>query len=152
MQGPWPSAQEIRSGNLRTRFLPAALLIAPMVAIFSIAASAQSQPAPNAGQAHLNEILAYIHTAWDSLTRSTSSCGAMADSKLSSAPVLYLPADFEEPRELDKMQHNCKVKIEHLPQVIHQLGTADAKTIRPPGLLYLSNPYVVPGGRFNEMY
>jgi alpha,alpha-trehalase len=152
MQGPWPSAHERRSGNFGTRFLPAALLIFLIVRIFSIAAPGQSQRKPGAGDAHLNEILAYIHTAWDSLTRSTSSCGAIADSKLSSAPVLYLPADFEEPQELDKMQHNCKVKVEHLPQVIHQLGTADAETIQPAGLLYLSNPYVVPGGRFNEMY
>src|ERR1700679_1691324 len=133
MQGPWPSAHERRSGNFGTRFLPAALLIFLIVRIFSIAAPGQSQRKPGAGDAHLNEILAYIHTAWDSLTRSTSSCGAIADSKLSSAPVLYLPADFEEPQELDKMQHNCKVKVEHLPQVIHQLGTADAETIQPAG-------------------
>jgi alpha,alpha-trehalase len=152
MQGPWLSAHERRSGNLLTRFLPAAHLIFLITAIFSIAASGQSRPEHRAGDAHLNEILAYIHTAWDSLTRSTNSCGAIADSKLSSAPVLYLPADFEEPRELDKMRHNCEVKVEHLPQVIHQLGTTDAEAIQPPGLLYLSNQYVVPGGRFNEMY
>jgi alpha,alpha-trehalase len=107
MQGPWPSAHERRFGNLLTRFVPAAPLIVLILAIFAVASSGQSQPEPSAGKAHLNEILAYIHTAWDSLTRSTSSCGAIADSKLSSAPVLYLPADFEEPPELDKMRHNC---------------------------------------------
>ncbi len=50
------------------------------------------------------------------------------------------------------MQRVCKVTIAHLPQVIHQLGTTDADSIQPPGLLYLKNKYVVPGGRFNEMY
>ena len=52
------------------------------------------------------------------------------------------------------------VKIEHLPRVIHQLGTSvgsgvgtsDVEAPQPAGLLYLKNKYVVPGGRFNEMY
>jgi alpha,alpha-trehalase len=32
------------------------------------------------------------------------------------------------------------------------LGEVDPSQITTPGLLYLPNPYVVPGGRFNEMY
>ena len=47
---------------------------------------------------------------------------------------------------------NCKVRAEHLPMEIHQLGEIDTSNIDPPGLLYLPNKYVVPGGRFNEMY
>jgi alpha,alpha-trehalase len=123
-----------------------------LVAIFSLAALGQSQPERLTGDASLREILAYIHTGWDALTRSTSSCNAASDPKLSASPVIYLPADFEPPRELDEMQRSCKVKLAHLPQVIRQLGTTDAESIQPPGLLYLKNKYVVPGGRFNEMY
>jgi alpha,alpha-trehalase len=123
-----------------------------IIAIFSIAAWGQSQPQGNSANANLNDILAYIHTGWDSLTRSTSACEAVADTKLSAAPVLYLPANFQEPKELDQMQRDCKVTIAHLPQVILKLGTTDAGSIHPPGLLYLKNKYVVPGGRFNEMY
>ncbi|MGB8733641.1 MAG: trehalase family glycosidase [Candidatus Sulfotelmatobacter sp.] len=100
----------------------------------------------------MSEILAYIHTGWDSLTRSTSSCGAVTDTKLSAAPVIYLPAGFEFPRELSQMQRNCQVKVAYLPQVIHQLGTTEVESIQPAGLLYLKNKYIVPGGRFNEMY
>src|SRR3981189_3423638 len=33
-----------------------------------------------------------------------------------------------------------------------QFGFIDAGSLQPPGLLYLKNKYVVPGGRFNEMY
>ena len=40
----------------------------------------------------------------------------------------------------------------HLPAVIHKPGEVDANSISPHGLLYLENRYVVPGGRFNEMY
>jgi alpha,alpha-trehalase len=36
--------------------------------------------------------------------------------------------------------------------VIHHPGEMEAQKISPPGLLYLENSYVVPGGRFNEMY
>src|SRR5260370_495936 len=71
---------------------------------------------------------------------------------MSARPVVYLPADFAPPPELEEMQRNCKVTIAHLPQVIHQPGTTGADSIQPPGLLYLKNKYVVPGGRFNEMY
>jgi alpha,alpha-trehalase len=145
--GSWLSARGRYGGSFRVRYLRAAL-----IAIVSIAALGQSQPEPVTGDASLSDILAYIHTGWDSLTRSTSSCGAASDPKLSAAPVVYLPADFEPPRELDQMQRVCKVRLAHLPQVIHQLGTTDADSIQPPGLLYLKNKYVVPGGRFNEMY
>ena len=120
------------------------------VAIFSIAASGQSQPAAESGTLH--DILSYIHAGWDFLTRSTGACGAVADTKLPAPSVLYLPAGFQQPKELDKMQQECKVTIAHLPQAIHRLGTTDAVSIQPPGLLYLKNKYVVPGGRFNEMY
>jgi alpha,alpha-trehalase len=36
--------------------------------------------------------------------------------------------------------------------VIHHLGEIDTEKIEPAGLLYLPSKYVVPGGRFNEMY
>jgi alpha,alpha-trehalase len=146
-RGYWLNAGKRRRGSFRIRCLRVAL-----VTIFSLAALGQSQPERLTGDASLREILAYIHTGWDSLTRATSSCDAVSDPKLPAAPVVYLPADFEPPRDLDEMQRVCKVTIAHLPRVIHQLGTTDPDSIHPPGLLYLKNKYVVPGGRFNEMY
>jgi alpha,alpha-trehalase len=50
------------------------------------------------------------------------------------------------------MQTECRVLAKPLPFVIHEPGEAAAKDISPPGLLFLENEYVVPGGRFNEMY
>jgi alpha,alpha-trehalase len=145
--GIWLAAGQRRGGNLRIRSLCAGL-----IAISSVAALGQSKPERLGEEASLKEILAYIHTSWDSLTRSTSSCAAVSDPKMLAAPVVYLPADFEPPRDLDEMQRGCKVTIAHLPQVIHQPGTTDPDSIQPPGLLYIKNKYVVPGGRFNEMY
>ncbi len=146
MLGSWLAPSGPRS-RFRIPFLGASL-----IAILSVAALGQSEPDHLSGESALRDILAYIHTGWDSLTRSTSSCGAVSDPKLLAAPVVYLPADFPPPRELDELQRNCKVTLAHLPQVIHQLGSANVVTIQPPGLLYLKNKYVVPGGRFNEMY
>lgn len=100
----------------------------------------------------LKPILNYISTAWDTLTRSMTDCASVVDPKIKVAPVLYLPAGFVEPPTLQKLTANCNVRVEHLPFEIHRLGEIDTAKIQPHGLLYLENKYVVPGGRFNEMY
>jgi hypothetical protein len=130
MQESWPSASTRRCRNLLIRYMPVTLVII-IAALLGTAASAQSPSLPNTGNANLNDILAYIHKGWDSLTRSTSSCAAVADTKLSGAPLLYLPAGFPAPKELDQMQRDCQVTIARLPQVIHQLGTTDTRSIQP---------------------
>jgi alpha,alpha-trehalase len=79
-------------------------------------------------------------------------CDSIVDPKVAAPAVLYLPADFPVPDEVTKLQQNCKVDVKHLPVVIHRPGEVDPHTISPPGLLFLQNSYVVPGGRFNEMY
>jgi alpha,alpha-trehalase len=66
--------------------------------------------------------------------------------------VLYLPKEMAEPASVQTLSKNCNVRVEHLPMEIHRLGEISTSNIDPPGLLYLPNKYVVPGGRFNEMY
>jgi len=100
----------------------------------------------------LKPILEYISTGWDTLTRSMTDCQSIGDPKVAEAPVLYLPKDFAEPAAVQKLAADCKVRIEHLPIEIHSLGEIDTSKFQPHGLLYLENKYVVPGGRFNEMY
>jgi alpha,alpha-trehalase len=100
----------------------------------------------------LKPILDYISSGWDTLTRSMTECQSVVDPKIKVAPVLYLPAGLAEPAAVEKLTANCNVRVEHLPLPIHHLGEIDTSTIQPHGLLYLENKYVVPGGRFNEMY
>jgi alpha,alpha-trehalase len=76
----------------------------------------------------------------------------VADTKLTSASVLYIPADFAVPASVEQLQKQCNVQVQHLPAVIHHIGEMDPGKIDPAGLLYMENRYVVPGGRFNEMY
>jgi alpha,alpha-trehalase len=102
--------------------------------------------------AGLKPILQYISSAWDTLTRSMTDCQSIVDPKIKASPVLYLPANFEAPAAVQKLSTECNVRIEHLPMEIHHLGEIDSGRIQPHGLLYLEHKYVVPGGRFNEMY
>ncbi|MCU1241850.1 MAG: Trehalase [Candidatus Acidoferrum typicum] len=125
------------------------LTAAVFCAIFAPASSAQEAGAKEAG---LRQIRSYIAAAWDTLTRSLTDCKVIVDPKLAAASVLYIPVDFDVPADVQQMQKRCNVQVKHLPQVIHKLGEVDTSNLEPPGLLYLDHKYVVPGGRFNEMY
>ena len=126
------------------------LLVVFLLSCGLLGAPAQSaHPQPEQG---LNPILTYISTAWDTLTRSMTRCDSVADPKLAAQSVLYLPADFPASTAVEKLETDCKIHVEHLPAVIQHPGQVDPAKINPPGLLFLENSYVVPGGRFNEMY
>ena len=114
-------------------------------------AIANDQSTPTSTWA-LTPILEYISASWNNLTRSMSDCNSVADPKITVRPLLYLPAGFPVTPALQKLHADCDVDIEHLPKAIHQLGEIELSTIHTHGLLYLPNKYVVPGGRFNEMY
>src|ERR1700747_1708375 len=47
--------------------------------------------------ARLAPIRSYISSGWNTLSRSLSDCATFSDSKLTTAPQLYLPADFPVP-------------------------------------------------------
>jgi alpha,alpha-trehalase len=119
----------------------------PMATTWSRAAEVRS-PAPEPG---LTPILTYISSGWDTLTRSMTDCQTVVDPKLTEASVLYLPADYPPPATVQELQKRCKVHVEPLPAVVSTPGQIDPSKIAP-GLLYLEHKYVVPGGRFNEMY
>lgn len=125
-----------------------------LVIAFSGGAVAQNAAGqtPAGEEQGLKPILEYISTSWDTLTRSMSDCQSLVDPKIKVPPVLYLPAGMTEPAALEKLSRECNVRVEHLPMKIDRLGEIDTAKIQPHGLLYLEHKYVVPGGRFNEMY
>ena len=104
------------------------------------------------GQSSVADILQYISTAWDSLTRTMNRCESLEDSKTGGEAILYLPAEMEIPQAVAELQKHCPVQVKHLPAKITGPGKFDTAKIQNDGLLYLENPYVVPGGQFNEMY
>src|SRR5438552_602304 len=139
---------------LANRHRRTCLRIAVSICLLVSAVCAQPVPqgsTPTAGSG-LAPIRNYISTGWDVLTRSMARCDSVADPKLAAASVLYLPAELAVPPAVQKLQTDCKVEVKHLPIAIRRPGEIDVSNIHPHGLLYLENSYVVPGGRFNEMY
>jgi alpha,alpha-trehalase len=115
-------------------------------------ANLTAQSKERAAQQGLSPILTYISSAWDTLTRSMTNCETIVDPKLVEASVLYLPAESPVSPKIQELEKRCKVRVQHLPLPITGPGQIDPNKLTPPGLLYLENNYVVPGGRFNEMY
>jgi len=111
--------------------------------------SGKSEPADTKG---LEPILGYISKTWDTLTRSMQDCATVVDPKLAQNSVLYLPAELPVPADVTELQGRCHIQVKMLPEKITRPGQVDTSKLDPPGLLYLQHKYVVPGGRFNEMY
>src|SRR3989440_11395773 len=144
----------LRRGLFQALFRLSKGSISTAAALLLLAASptaTQSQQSA-ADTRGLDPILTYIASGWDTLTRSMSDCKSVVDPKLAAASVLYLPAGFDVPASVQQLQKQCGVQVKHLPKVIHHLGEMNSGQVEPEGLLYLENKYVVPGGRFNEMY
>ena len=98
---------------------------------------------------------AFIHETWPALTRTPADLPRAAhDDKVVHAPgtpwPVYLPADEnlagirEQLAALLPASRFAEIALRTLPE--------KGAPVAEPGLLYLPRPYVVPGGRFNEMY
>jgi alpha,alpha-trehalase len=97
-------------------------------------------------------ILAYIKDTWKVLTRSNRTLAqAAAD------PKFVKPANGRWPVYVARDENVEAIR----QQLRREMSTADFQSIdvrvlpgkvTEQGLLYLPRPYVVPGGRFNEMY
>lgn len=122
-------------------------LLAPLTLCTLAAFSQTSAPATDQDRIH-----DYIANSWSTLSRSMSECKSVADLKVQTTPVLYLPADLPTPPAVAAMHNTCHVDIRHLPRAIHHINEVHTAELPVEGLLYLPNRYVVPGGRFNEMY
>jgi len=125
---------------------------ASLALLLPLAATAQTQDSTANQTADQAAIRQYISTGWSTLSRSMSECKSVADIKVQTTPVMYLPADVPTPAAVAAMHDACHVDIRHLPRVIHHIGEVRPTELPVEGLLYLPNKYVVPGGRFNEMY
>ena len=132
----------------RSRLTGISVILLVFLVVFAYLPGAASAQA-NTG---LGPVLHYIASDWDVLTRSMTRCDSVVDPKLPESALLYLPASFPEPDSVKQLEQACKVRVEHLPVIIRHPGQAEVGTISPPGLLFLPNSDVVPGGRFNEMY
>jgi alpha,alpha-trehalase len=136
-------APVLRLNKLIVSVLWAVLWLGPSSSCTAPSAKPETTPAP---------ITDYIAKSWDVLTRSMNDCVTITDPKLATKAVLYTPADFPITPQLHDLEKRCSVVIRPLPKVITSAADIDTNSFDPQGLLYLPEKYVVPGGRFNEMY
>jgi len=97
----------------------------------------------------------YIQNSWSDLTRSHEHIlQALTDPKLpaehNDRKILYI-SQKEDLQQVTTRFRNCLSSEDFKQITIHVLPSSQDK-IKWHGLLYLPNSYVVPGGRFNEMY
>jgi alpha,alpha-trehalase len=140
---------EIFREILRPKAAALLLLICFVAPFLQAQAEPRSHPLT---AAQISELKVYIHSAWPALTRTQTDCRALSDPKLKTKPVLYLPANMQIPKAVQSLESRCGVRVARLPRAIQTMGDVKPEELHPAGLLYLPNPYVVPGGRFNEMY
>ncbi|HKS42518.1 MAG TPA: trehalase family glycosidase [Blastocatellia bacterium] len=111
--------------------------------------------ADTATKEQMQAIQNYIKKSWHTLTRSNARLAAAAvDPKFqptaSGRWLVYVPGNEDTDRIAASLKTQMsaadfsKIELRRLPD--------SQRDIQGHGLLYLPNPYVVPGGRFNEMY
>jgi alpha,alpha-trehalase len=129
-------------------------LIATVLLIFSPLASSESAP-EKASAAQLQAIQKYIKQSWQTLTRSSAQLAKAAPD-----PKFKVPADGRWPvyvsrrENLKRIEETLRAQMTAADFAQIQLRQLPEKPmdVKEHGLLYLPYPYVVPGGRFNEMY
>jgi alpha,alpha-trehalase len=99
-------------------------------------------------------ILNYIDTTWARLTRSHADLAAAAADPKSHPDAegrwrVFVAANEDLDRLTDRLRRQMK-PADFAKIALHRLPPSF--DVREHGLLYLPRPYVVPGGRFNEMY
>ena len=130
----------------RTRIFFSGFVAALLVAALAGQTAPKKPPEP---------IQDYIRKMWGVLTRSNRNLAiAAVDPKFKPLPngrwPVYVPANGDTRQVEGELRRDMapgdfeKIELRKLPP--------DLAQIKDQGLLYLPRPYVVPGGRFNEMY
>jgi alpha,alpha-trehalase len=106
-------------------------------------------------EALLRRLREYITNSWTTLSRSNRDLPrALPDPKMPRPPgapwLLYVAPTESRARVRAELQQMLDAGA--MKQIDIRTLPRDVLSIREHGLLYLPRPYVVPGGRFNEMY
>jgi alpha,alpha-trehalase len=129
-------------------------LITILLLVFYPLVSSESA-ADKASVEELQAIQKYIKQSWHTLTRSSAQLAKAAPD-----PKFKVPADGRWPVYVSRQENIKRIEESLRAQMpaadfaqiqLRQLPE-DPMSIKEHGLLYLPYPYVVPGGRFNEMY
>jgi len=131
------------------RFSAASLVFASLLAAAGLLAQ---NPSP---QTNTTDILAYVKQTWAVLTRSNKDLP-----KAAVDPKFHPDADGRWPVFVPHTENASEIESalqKEIPPdafkaIVIKVLPEDTSNMQEQGLLYLPKPYVVPGGRFNEMY
>ena len=133
-------------------------IVSLLLALLLISGSLSARPALQTDRAtstQLQAIRDYIKQSWRTLQRSNAKLAdAAVDPKFKRSAGSRWPVYVSRQENFKDVEAKlrqempaadlAKIELRRLPD--------DLGDIKQHGLLYLPNPYVVPGGRFNEMY
>jgi alpha,alpha-trehalase len=128
-------------------------LVSLQLALYAVALPQQA-PAKATGE-QLQSVRAYIKQGWSTLSRSNAQIAeASVDPKFRPAKDARWPVYVSRKEDLRQIEQKLRAGAPEssLAKIELRALPASDSEIRQHGLLYLPNPYVVPGGRFNEMY
>ena len=103
----------------------------------------------------INQIRTYIKQTWQTLTRSHKDLLIAAkDPKIEHEGDRSWLVYVSPHEDLDRIKTSLQQALtqSEWQQLELRVLPAEVESIEEHGLLYLPHPYVVPGGRFNEMY
>jgi alpha,alpha-trehalase len=122
-----------------------------LLALFVVGAGQTALPT----DAQTAAVRKYIKTAWTTLSRSNRDLPTAAkDPKVPREPGSPWPVYLSMQEDRERVAREVRQVLPKKEFTTIELRTlpSDRASIREHGLLYLPRPYVVPGGRFNEMY
>lgn len=138
----------------KKRFSTAALVWGLTLALL-VASATVTQPASQKS-AQLRAIETYISQSWHTLTRSNKDLArAATDPKFPLGPEQRLPIYVAAANEdVQRVESSLRAQMSatDFARIELRRWPSNLTEIKQAGLLYLPYPYVVPGGRFNEMY
>ena len=126
-------------------------LAALVLVLFTLGAWQSALPS----SAQIAAVRKYIKTSWTTLSRSNRDLPTAAkDPKLPRQPGSPWPVYVSMKEDRDRVVREVRdvLSPEEFKTIELKTLPSDQKSVQEHGLLYLPRPYVVPGGRFNEMY
>lgn len=130
-------------------------VIAILVVFCSSFATSSESAADTASTAQLQAIQKYIKDSWHTLTRSSAQLAKAApDPKFKPMADGRWPVYVSRRENIKRIEQTLRSQMsaEDFATIDIRQLPSNVSEVREHGLLYLPHPYVVPGGRFNEMY
>ena len=131
------------------------LFLITILLLISSPSSSSESVSDHASAEQLRAIKKYIKQSWHTLTRSSAQLAKAApDPKFKPMADGRWPVYVSRRENIKRIEQTLRAQMpaEDFATIDIRQLPEDASEVREHGLLYLPYPYVVPGGRFNEMY